>query len=258
MKRQTCQRVMAMITIATLALAIAPRRAQANSIATFVTEPQAQGLTGSGATVTVWPGSGTNIDFTRTGEVVERAWLDDPSRLTLDFDGSLSSNSSDGGNSGSSGNTSSAGASIVHLRRIVGVHFPNLPSTATTLLTVVTRSAAGTKEYLFQVHYGSGSPQYAAVIVTPNAAGVGAQGGVEIAGSRTANWDDVDRGLQTAIHQQLIASNSPVIARVQGFLAQVRNGTPMNAALTQTNVSAALISRLATIGYGVPRGASQP
>jgi hypothetical protein len=181
-------------------------------------------LSGNGAQISVWPGSGTNIDFTRTGETIHRAWLDDPSQLTIDFDRNLE-----------------AGASVIHLRRVTGISFPNLPATPTTLLTVVTQSADGHKVYLFNVGYGSGEAQYASVVIAP-------EGDLQRADLHLANWQAVERGLQRAVVQGLIESNSPVIGRTQAFLARIRNGMPLHQAIAQSHVSMALISRLAEMG----------
>ena len=218
-----------------IALLMAPLPAIAAPIIHQIDQTQAQGLSGNGAHVIVWAGSGTNIDFTQTGETIYRAWLDDPSRLTIDFDGNLA---------GSQGN----GASLVHLRRVTGISFPNLPATQTTLLTVVTQSTYGRKVYLFNVSYGSEEPQYASVVVAPEGTNLTGSG-IQMADSRTANWQDVERGLQQAVSQGLIEANSPVIQRTQEFLIRVRNGTPVNRAIAQSNVSMTLISRLAEMGY---------
>lgn len=191
-----------------------------------VSQTQAQGLSGSGATVTVWLGNGTNIDFTRTGETIQRAWLDDAHAIALDFDAPL----------GERGN-----ASIVHLKRVTGIHFPNLPETRSTLLTVITRSPYGKKTYLFGVRYGSGAPKYATIAVMPDMQ--------PLAGTdETANWKAIERGLQRAIAQRLISAQSPLNQRVQAFLHNVRNGMPMQQAAEQAKVSLAVVSKLAQMG----------
>ena len=200
-------------------------------------QTQAQGLTGSGAYITVWAGSGTNIDFTRTGETIQRTWLDDPSLLTIDFDGSLCSRNA--------GNDCGDGVSIIHLRRVVGIRFPNLPAAASTLLTVVTQSHQGKKIYLFNVGYGSGIPGYATVAITPN---FQLSNGVVMRGDRVADWQAIETGLQRAITQRLILADSPVVLRVQDFLARVRSGTPMSQAMQDAKVTLPLISRLAAMG----------
>lgn len=199
-----------------------------------------------GAHLSVWLGSGTNIDFTRTGEVIQKVWLDDPSRLTVDFDGSLGRASSD-----SFGGSEGTGASVIHLRRVTGISFPHLPETAATLLTVVTQtSSGGHRLYQFEVTYGSGTPQYATVALMPNATdtGNGTASGLVLANGRSATLADVEHGLQQAVSQNLIAANSPVVARTQDFLARVRNGSAMQLAAAEANISMAVVSQLAMMG----------
>jgi hypothetical protein len=207
-----------------------------------VSESQAQGLTGNGARVTVWNGSGTNIDFTHTGEVIQRVWLDDPSFVTIDFDGNLCGHNSGGCGEGS-------GASLIHLRRVNGIRFPNLPQTNSTLLTVITDSAVGRKTYLFEVGYGAGAQQYASLVVTPDNQSAVGGGGITVTGGRTADWDDVEQGLHQVIAQKLLAPDSPVVSRVQTFLAGVRNGMTLEQALSSSGVSMAVVSHLAQVGY---------
>lgn len=206
-----------------------------------VLQSQAQGLTGGGSQIVVWSGSGTNIDFNRTGETILRAWLDDPSQVAVDFDGSLGQR-----------------ASVVHLRRLIGIKFPNLPQAGSTLLTVITQSPYGKKTYLFQVTYGSGKAQYASVIITPDNQPLDG-GGVVVSGNRTSNWSDVERGLQQAISQRLLAASSPVVKRVRSFLSLVRNGVPMQQAALQTHVSLEVVSKLAEMGYAaIPSATPAP
>jgi len=193
---------------------------------------QAQGLIAPGAQVTVWMGSGTNIDFTRTGEVIFRAWLDDPSRFTVDFDSPLGKSES----------------SVVHLRRNNGVNFPILPRTQKTLLTVVTDSPQGRKVYLFEVVYGSGNPQYASLMIVPDASNMNASQ-IMMADGRSADWADVERGLDEAIRRRLLARNSPIFVNVQSFLAYVRNGMDKETALQKTGLQLPLIVKLAEMGY---------
>lgn len=147
-----------------------------------VSASQAQGLSGNGTIVSVWSGSGTNIDFSQTGELVQRAWIDDPHAVTVDFDVPMSGQNAQG---------SGGGARIVHLRRVTGISFPNLPQARSTLLTVITQTrSGGAKTYLFEVRYGQGTAQYASVRITPDASA--ASGGVvQIGGNRSASWNDV-------------------------------------------------------------------
>jgi hypothetical protein len=225
------------LVVATLVAIAKP--ASSIPIVRQISEAQAQGLTGGGAQISVWPGSGTNLDFTRTGEVIQRVWLDDPSRLTLDFDGNLCGQ-------GNSGNCDGAGASVIHLRRVTGIHFENLPETAFTLLTVVTESSEGRKVYQFQVNYGSGEPQYATVAISPD---ISAQSSAIVTTSgRTASLVSVELGLRHAIATRLIPADSPVIPKVQDFLARVHNGATPQAAADAAGISLAVVSRLAEMG----------
>jgi hypothetical protein len=123
----------------------------------YIRSFEAQGIEdGNYPVLTVWSGSGLTLDFTSlTGEFVKSIWLDDPSKLVLDYAGELCSLPCRGG------------VKIIHLKRVTGLHFPNLPSTAKTTLTVVTVSSSGDKVYKFILGYGSGTPQYFTVNVTP-------------------------------------------------------------------------------------------
>lgn len=205
-----------------------------------VSATQAQGLSGNGTVISVWAGAGTNIDFSQTGETVQRAWIDDPHAVTVDFDVPMSGQNAQG---------NSSGARIVHLRRVTGISFPNLPQARSTLLTVITQThSGGAKTYLFEVRYGQGAPQYASVRITPDTSA--ASGGVvQISGNRSASWNDVQRGLDRAIAQSIIPPTSPVAVRVRSLLALVQNGTDLNSALAQSGVSLAVVARLAEMGY---------
>lgn len=213
-----------------------------------VAESQARGLSGSGVEILLRNGPGTNIDFSETDEVVQRVWLDDPGFATIDFDGKLCdpNDRCDPQNGG--------GASIIHLRRVVGITFPNIPRANSTLLTVVTNSGEGKKTYLFKISYGGGAAQYS--VIPDNQGALG--NGITINNGRVANWDDVERGLRLAIEQKLLLPDSPVISRTNQFLAAVRNGSGINQAMITSGLSMAIVSRLAQMGYQTLLPASLP
>jgi hypothetical protein len=83
-------------------------------------------------------GHGVTLDFRPTGQTIRRAWLDDLSKVTLSFD-----DADCGAEQGD------CAASVIHLRRINPLVFPNLPATETTLLTVLTDSEI----YLFRLTF---------------------------------------------------------------------------------------------------------
>jgi len=205
-----------------IAIAVSQNPVLAAPIVQKISQSQAQGLVGRGATVTVWLCSGTNIDFTQTGETIQRAWLDDAHAIALDFDAPLDGRGD---------------ASIVHLKRVTGIRFPNLPEARSTLLTIVTRSPYGKKTYLFDVRYGSGTPKYATLAIMP-----------DMQTGAVANWSDVERGLQRAIAQRLISAQSPLNQRIQTFLTNARNGMPIQQAAERAKVSLAVVSKLAQMG----------
>lgn len=121
---------------------------------------EARGEAGRIPTLTIWEETGLNINFIPTGEVVKKVWLDDPSRLGVDFDGTLCASEAE--------NCSDTGATVIHLRRINPIKFPQLPKTQATLLSVVTQGEDGAKNlYQFHVTYGQGKAQYATVNIAP-------------------------------------------------------------------------------------------
>lgn len=106
--------------------------------------------------LTVWKGSGLTLNFTALkDESVKSLWLDDPSKLVVDYAGQLCSVPCRGG------------VNVIHLKRVTGLNFANLPATARTTLTVVTVSRTGDKVYKFILGYGGGEPKYLAVNLTP-------------------------------------------------------------------------------------------
>ena len=92
------------------------------------------------------PGYGVNISFIKRGEIIEKVWLDNPAIASLDVDGCLSGlgkecNSNDG-------------ATVVHLRKIKALKFKQLPSSNSSLLTVITKGNSQRRIYLFRVSVG--------------------------------------------------------------------------------------------------------
>lgn len=128
----------------------------------FVT--QAQGTNGSITTLEVAPGHGLNINLIPTQEVVKKAWIDDPSRITLSFDGNLCQPSNE------QQECTNEGASVVHLRQIKPIDFPHLPrsSSGSTLLTLVTQGVEGRRLYQFKVVPIAKEAKYTTITITPN------------------------------------------------------------------------------------------
>lgn len=120
----------------------------------------AQGISGKIITLEVAPGYGLNINLIPTGEIVKKAWIDDPSRITLSFDGHLCQ--------GATQQCNNEGATVIHLRQIKPIQFPDLPRSAGggTLLTLITEGSQGRKIYQFKVMPISGIPKYTVLNVS--------------------------------------------------------------------------------------------
>lgn len=208
---------------------------------------QAQGLGGEITTITVWSGAGTNLNFIPTGETIKKIWLDDPSKIVLDFDSPLCPASAAREQVSNCGDSN---AMVVHLRRINPMKFSSLPQTETTLLTVITEGATKDRKlYQFRVQLGKGKPQYSTLSIYPDSRGTPS---IELNRSRRARLEDVEKGLRVAVAKKLLGANQgnqAVQTKVNNFLALCRNGVTITDAAQQAGVSMALITRLAEWGW---------
>jgi hypothetical protein len=188
----------------------------------------------SGAvSIQVWQGSGTNLDFTSTGQFIYRAWLDDPSRIQLDTDTPIEN----------------ANAQIIHLRKIEGIDFEGLPSTGVTLLSVATVDAAGQRNlYQFRVSYGGDRPEYATIALVPQAVSPqtatistnSAYGGVSLETFRG--------GIAQLILDGTIEGDGPMHGRLKTFIGLVQSGSSPAEAAQSAGVSLAVVQEVAQIG----------
>ncbi len=129
-----------------------------NAVLRSIFSCQAQGLGGAIPTIKVWYQQGTNLSFIPAGETVKKVWLDDPSQVTLDFDGPMCVQF--GGETTNTENCENSAASVIHLRRIKKLDIPGLPNTDKTLLTVITEGKSKKRLYAFRVLYQEGNPEY--------------------------------------------------------------------------------------------------
>ena len=192
-------------------------------------------------TVSLYRGQGVTLNFRPTGEIIQRAWLDDSSQTTLDFDdASCARNSTEG-----------CAASVIHLRRINPIDFPGLPATDTTSLTVLTDSGL----YSFRLTFpNSGRPSYSVLNIqperSPNQENI-LTAKTPAAVSRMTQSEGlaaIEQGLTVALERGLIAEDDALWQRMQTFLSLVRDGLSAQAAAQQAGVSRDLILRLAEMG----------
>jgi hypothetical protein len=88
--------------------------------------------------IALYSGHGTTLNFRATNEKVQRVWLDDPSQVTVDFD-DVNCRTQE----------QTCVAQVIHLRRIKRLKFDDLPTTSSTLLTVVTDKSIHQFQLLF-------------------------------------------------------------------------------------------------------------
>jgi len=128
---------------------------------------QAQGLGGTIPTINVSYQQGTNLSFIPAGETIKKVWLNDPSQVTIDFDGQVCMQFGQDRNT-SMGDCQKSAANVIQLRRIKKLQIPGLPNTSNTLLTVITEVEGRTKLYTFRVLYEEGSPEYHTLAIFPD------------------------------------------------------------------------------------------
>ena len=144
--------------------------------------------------------------------------------LTVDFDSAL------------------PGASLIHLRRIKYIHFEQIPSGNSTLLTVITEGKSGKKQYLFNITYGQGKPDYVALNIVPDKQ------------ERQASLffeQEIRQGLKVAQERGLISdknNNLSLIPRIESFLEQLKAGLALEAAAANSGISMALVNKLSNLG----------
>ncbi|PSB02769.1 hypothetical protein [Merismopedia glauca] len=104
----------------------------------------ARGSNGKPFLLRVSRGFGLNVSFLETGEVITKAWLDDPSRIVFSVEGNLCPTGQ---------NCTSKVSQIIHLKQINPIDFPQIPSSAdkSTLLTVITQKQGKKRIYSFRV-----------------------------------------------------------------------------------------------------------
>lgn len=181
--------------------------------------------------VVVHSGMGTVIDFTQTEQSVQRAWLGDPSKVTLDFDRPLE-----------------GGSRVLFLRRISELDFAGLPATQTTMLTTVLTGADGNTVCQFPIAYGGGVPEYTNLRITDESEAPTEETTrprINLLTS-TVNIDDVERGINA--NADILGQDNPVVQRVNDFITRVRGGQSQQAVARELEIEWTLIVQLSRQG----------
>ncbi len=225
--------------LVTLAFFAPPLAAHAEKAAKLsVTTQQAQGTAETGMQRIVLGMQGVNLSFVPTGETIQKVWLDNPTRVLVDFDGCLAV----AGQSDSNCN----GASIIRLRQLPqAIAFPDgLFPGGNIQMTVITSTRS---IYQFTLVLAQVST-YGLIEIIPSAPIASAQMVSVSAEYQQTVLRQLSRGLAHAEAKKLIDTNSPAYSQVKQTITLMQNGTPFAAATKQTNVPSKLIERLR--GYG--------
>jgi hypothetical protein len=190
-------------------------------------------------TVNLYSGHSITLNFRPTGEPIRRVWLDNPSQVTIDFDDP---------NCAVVGESGACAASIIHLRRIEPLHFPNLPIADSTSLTVVTDKGL----YKFQLVFPkSGTPEYYTLNIQPDALDQSPTARSpltldQLTGQQGAQL--IERGLSIAQVRGLVTQADPLWQRTQAFLSAIKQGAPPIDAASAAGISSELVLKLAELG----------
>jgi hypothetical protein len=188
-------------------------------------------------TIELSPGYGVNISFIKTGEIVEKVWLDNPAIASLDVDGCLSGIQK----------CEQEGATILHLRRINPLNVPQLPKTSSSLLTVVAKGNSGRRVYLFRVAMSDKAPKYHTIEVTSDL-NIPRQNTEFLGVNNVGNLQSISRGLKIAQQQGLISPNSPLWMRIENFFTNIQTGESISSAAGNSGISIQLVNRLIQLG----------
>ena len=127
---------------------------------------QAMGVSGVTLVVSLSPMQSLNISFIKTGEIIKKVWLGNPSKVVMDYDSPLCKDGA---------KDSNCGATVINLRQLaqpIDLDM-NLPASARgdlTSLTVITTGAGGLRNlYQFQLVLNVPTPAYSILEVVPDA-----------------------------------------------------------------------------------------
>ena len=202
-----------------------------------IKQSQVSGNKGTLQTINVWNGHGISLSFYKTGEVIKRVWIDDPSQILLDSDGCLQGIDKD---------CSSSGAGLLHLRRINRLNIRGLPKVWSTHLTIITESSTGRKSYHFKVAPAGNKPQYSQISIVPD---FKPQKQRLIRKTPRNETSNISRGINQAVQDGLLSRDDELYRRVRKLIYTINNGeNNLQVAAFKVGVSMKLIRKLQLLG----------
>jgi len=131
-----------------------------------MTVSQATGaVNGDISLVNVSPAQALTISFIKTGQLIKKVWLGNPSKVVMDYDSPLCKDTAASGN---------CGASVIYLRQLaqplnIEMNLPKSAKGNITYLTVIT--ASGDSRYLYQFQLALNQPLvYSVLEILPDSA----------------------------------------------------------------------------------------
>ena len=220
---------LASAVIAAIAIPGLPLAAQAS----LVKEAPLESVCRGDVPLVVHSGMGATVDFTQTGKIVQRAWLGDPSKVTLDADRPIEE-----------------GSSVLFLRRINGLNFDGLPSTASTVLTTVLVSAGGSEVCQIPVSYSSTLPSFTSLKLMPgeepDSRAIASGTSDLVARLLPVNLDEVEAGINA--NARSLGEGNPVVVQVREFIARARNGAEQKSTAQELEIEWPLVLELSRQG----------
>ncbi|XHX78549.1 MAG: hypothetical protein RBJ76_01010 [Stenomitos frigidus ULC029] len=236
------------LSVGTL-LGSAPQARAERAAVLKVSANTAQGTTQTGIQRLTLGVHGLNLSFLALNESIQKVWLDDPTRVVIDFDGCLVG--ALGGGGGGSSSSSCGGASIIRLRQLPQpIAFPKglFAEQSTTQLTVITVSGSTRKLYQFQLVLAGGTPPYSMVEIIPSPAPAPAQLVSVSQEYQQTVLRQLSKGLAIAESKQMLDRQSAAYQQAVATIALMQGGKPFAEATKQTGVPNALVDRLRALG----------
>ena len=177
-------------------------------------------------------GHGVTLSFLPSDQIITKAWLDNPSFVVLDGDGCLQ------GLPGAL-NCDGPGAKVLHLKRIKDLNIPGLPSTNTSLLTVITTGPDGGGIYLYRINKSARPNSLIFEMVPPP---------TESPPVSSPLITQLERGILIASRQKTLENWELLKPKLRRVVTYLRQGQTLSQSLTRSEVSWDLVGQILTLG----------